>query len=40
LARRVVGVLGGRFSVELGIDLDATPRAFERWFLAATRARR
>ena len=27
---------GGRFSVELGLDLDHRPRDVERWFLAAT----
>jgi hypothetical protein len=36
LARSVVGVLGGRFSVELGIDVDAGDAEIERWFLAAT----
>jgi hypothetical protein len=32
----VVSVLGGRFSVELGIDVDAGEAAVEQWFLAAT----
>jgi endonuclease III len=36
LARRVVEALGGRFSTELGIDLDGGPAEVERWFLAAT----
>jgi hypothetical protein len=36
LARTVVGVLGGRFSAELGIDVDAGDAEVERWFLAAT----
>jgi len=36
LARSVVGVLGGRFSAELGIDVDAGDAEVERWFLAAT----
>ena len=36
LARSVVGVLGGRFSSELGIDVDAGDAEIERWFLAAT----
>jgi hypothetical protein len=31
-----VGVLGGRFSAELGIDVDAGDAEVERWFLAAT----
>lgn len=35
-ARSVVATLGGRFSLELGIDLDGTPREVERWALAAT----
>jgi len=35
LARSVVGVLGGRFSAELGIDVDAGDAEVERWFLAA-----
>ena len=36
LARTVVDVLGGRFSAELGIDVDAGDAEIERWFLAAT----
>ncbi len=36
LARRVVAVLGGRYSAELGIDVDGGDREVERWFLAAT----
>ena len=36
LARRVVGMLGGRYSAELGIDVDAGDAEIERWFLAAT----
>jgi hypothetical protein len=36
LARAVVEVLGGRFSAELGIDVDAGDAEVERWFLAAT----
>jgi hypothetical protein len=36
LARAVVGVLGGRFSAELGIDVDAGDAEVERWLLAAT----
>jgi hypothetical protein len=36
LARRVVSVLGGRYSVELAIDVDAGDAEIERWFLAAT----
>ncbi len=36
LACRVVSVLGGRYSAELGIDVDAGDRELERWFLAAT----
>jgi len=36
LARRVVAVLGGRFSAELGIDVDAGDAEVERWFVAAT----
>jgi hypothetical protein len=35
-ARRLVRALGGRFSPELGIDLDHGPDEVERWFLAAT----
>ena len=36
LASRVVAVLGGRYSAELGIDLDAGEAEVERWFVAAT----
>jgi hypothetical protein len=36
LARRVVDTLGGRYSTELGIDVDAGDAEIERWFLAAT----
>jgi len=36
LARRVVAVLGGRYSAELGIDVDAGDAEVERWFVAAT----
>jgi len=36
LARRVVHTLGGRYSVELGIDVGAGEAQIERWFLAAT----
>lgn len=36
LARAVVHELGGRYSVELGIELDAGDAELERWFLAAT----
>ena len=36
LARHLVDALGGRFSTELGIDLDRSPAQVERWFLAAT----
>lgn len=35
-ACRVVAVLGGRYSAELGIDVDAGEAEIERWFLAAT----
>jgi hypothetical protein len=35
LARRVVAVLGGRYSAELGIDVDASDAEVKRWFLAA-----
>jgi hypothetical protein len=34
--RCLVELLGGRFSCELGIDVDAGPGEIERWFLAAT----
>jgi hypothetical protein len=33
---RVMGTLGGRYSAELGIDVDAWDAQIERWFLAAT----
>ena len=36
LARRVVRTLGGRYSAELGIDVDAGDAEVERWFVAAT----
>ena len=36
LARQVVDRLGGRYSAELGIDVDAGDAEVERWFLAAT----
>lgn len=36
LATEVVGSLGGRFSTELGIDVDAGDDEIERWFVAAT----
>jgi hypothetical protein len=36
LARSVTGTLGGCFSTELGIDVDAGEDEVERWFLAAT----
>ena len=35
-ARRIVATLGGRFSLELGIDLDRDPEDVERWALGAT----
>jgi hypothetical protein len=35
-ARTIVATLGGRFSLELGIDLDRDPEEVERWALAAT----
>jgi hypothetical protein len=35
-ARHVVGTLGGRFSVELDIDVDRDAQEIERWALAAT----
>jgi hypothetical protein len=35
-ARRLAQMLGGRFSSELGIDVDRGPDEVERWFLAAT----
>jgi hypothetical protein len=36
LTRSLVETLGGRFSSEMGIDVDRGPREVERWFLAAT----
>lgn len=36
LARRLVETLGGRFSAELGIDVDGGDPEIDRWFLAAT----
>jgi hypothetical protein len=36
LARRVVALVGGRYSAELGIDVDAGEAQVERWFVAAT----
>src|SRR5215472_4787493 len=36
LARRLVSVLGGRYSAELEIDVAAGDAEIERWFLAAT----
>jgi len=36
LASEVVSRLGGRYSTELGIDVDADDGEVERWFLAAT----
>jgi hypothetical protein len=36
LARLVVDRLGGRYSAELGIDVDAGDAEVERWFVAAT----
>lgn len=35
-ARRIVRELGGRFSIELGIEVDRHPGEVERWGLAAT----
>jgi hypothetical protein len=35
-ARTLVGALGGRFSLELGIDVDGDQREIERWALAST----
>jgi hypothetical protein len=35
-ARNLVTGLGGRFSLELGIDLDSEAEEIERWTLAAT----
>lgn len=36
VARQLVATLGGRFSRELGIDVDQGGREIERWCLAAT----
>ena len=36
LARELVDTLGGRFSTQAGIDVDAGGHEVERWFLAAT----
>lgn len=36
LARRLHDALGGRFSTEMGIDLDGGDEQIERWLLAAT----
>lgn len=36
IARRLVNVLGGRFSQQLGIDVDADGPGIDEWFLAAT----
>lgn len=36
LARRVVTAVGGRYSTELGIDVDGGDDEVERWFLAST----
>jgi endonuclease III len=36
LARRVVALVGGRYSAGLGIDVDAGDAEVERWFVAAT----
>ncbi len=36
LAAAVVTQLGGRYSSELGIDVDGSDRQIERWFVAAT----
>jgi hypothetical protein len=35
-ARHIVDALGGRFSLELGIEVDRDRREIERWALAAT----
>jgi hypothetical protein len=35
-AARLVESVGGRYSTQLGIDLDSGAAAVERWFLAAT----
>jgi endonuclease III len=36
LARRLVARLGGRYSTEAGIDVDAGDGEVERWFVAST----
>jgi len=36
LARQVAALPGGRYSAELGIDVDAGEAQVERWFVAAT----
>lgn len=36
LARAVVGRFGGRYSSELGIDVDSGDAEVERWFVAST----
>lgn len=36
MARSLVAALGGRYSTELGIDVDSGDAEVERWFLAAT----
>ncbi len=36
VARRVVSEMGGRYSTELGINVDSGEDEVERWFLAAT----
>lgn len=36
LTTRLVELVGGRYSTELGIDLDKGEEEIERWFLAAT----
>lgn len=35
-ARRLVGGVGGRYSIELGVEVDRGDDEVERWFLAAT----
>ncbi|MCE3286596.1 MAG: putative cytoplasmic protein [Gaiellaceae bacterium] len=35
-ARHIVALLGGRFSLELGIDVDLDEREVDRWALGAT----
>ncbi len=35
-ARHIVATLGGRFSLELGIDVDLDEREIDRWVLGAT----